>query len=429
MIKKVCVVLSIVLLVLVAACAQQPSTAGTIASQCADKEALPNIDDIGIDAGIGAAAGALIGEANTTAPKTPAKAATNATPPVTKPADTAAAKPADSQAITKTFNEGDLVSFPNLKATDPDGDKITYTFSAPLDKDGEWQTKAGDAGSYDVTITASDGTSSVSQKVKLVIKKANSAPVISGLDVISVKEGENVALGQEVVDPDGDQITVTISGWMNSTLRSTGFSDAGDHEVVVTATDGKLTTKKTVLVKVANFNHAPVISDLSPVTVMEGDNVTVVPQTTDADGDKISYTYDKQLDASGRWQTKAGDAGSYDVKVTASDGTASDSTTVKITVKKKNSPPVITDLSDLTVNEGDTVKLQPTVTDPDGDKVVLVYSGWMTTSTRTTTYGDAGSYEVTLTASDALGNTAKKTVKVTVKEVNRAPVFDPNAFG
>src|SRR3989338_8163256 len=33
--------------------------------------------------------------------------------------------------------EGDLVNFPNLKATDPDGDPLTYTFSTPLSDKGD----------------------------------------------------------------------------------------------------------------------------------------------------------------------------------------------------------------------------------------------------------------------------------------------------
>src|SRR3990167_2168547 len=40
--------------------------------------------------------------------------------------------------------EGELVNFPSLRASDPDGDPITYTFSKPLNEKGEWRTKEGD---------------------------------------------------------------------------------------------------------------------------------------------------------------------------------------------------------------------------------------------------------------------------------------------
>ena len=58
---------------------------------------------------------------------------------------------------TYTFREGDVVQVRQDIAYDPDGGEITYTFSAPLDESGRWQTEIGDAGTYIITITASDG--------------------------------------------------------------------------------------------------------------------------------------------------------------------------------------------------------------------------------------------------------------------------------
>src|SRR3990167_1780809 len=51
----------------------------------------------------------------------------------------------------KEVVEGELVNFPGLRASDPDGDPITYTFSKPLTEKGEWRTNLGDAGEYPVT--------------------------------------------------------------------------------------------------------------------------------------------------------------------------------------------------------------------------------------------------------------------------------------
>ena len=68
---------------------------------------------------------------------------------------------------TFTVKEGDFVTL-KPQVTDPDNDKITYTFSPPLDKKGEWQTTFGDEGEYTVTITADDGTSTTQEEVKIV---------------------------------------------------------------------------------------------------------------------------------------------------------------------------------------------------------------------------------------------------------------------
>jgi VCBS repeat-containing protein len=398
---------------------------------------LPTVDQIGVDAGIDAATGALIGDNTTTQNQPevirPSAPATGPPAPAPAPAPAAAnVTAADANTITKTVMEGDLVSFPNLKATDPDGDKITYTFAKPLDSTGKWQTKVGDAGQYPITIGASDGKSSTEQKVLIIVKSANRPPIIKGPDSVTGAEGGNIVLGQEISDPDGDQITVTYSGWMNASSKNTASGDAGDHTVTITASDGKATTTKTVKVTITKTDRAPVIADLTPITVKEGDKVTVIPQATDPDGDKISFAYGQPLDDRGVWQTKAGDAGTYNVNVTVSDGQLTDSTVQKITVTKLNKPPVIANFSDMTVAEGDTVTLNPMVTDPDGDKVTLVYSGWMTGPTKQVDYDQAevdnGKHQVTLTATDTAGNTLSTTITITVKDANRPPIFDPNAF-
>lgn len=155
------------------------------------------------------------------------------------------------------FKEGDLVSFPNLKAVDPDGDKITYTFSAPIDKDGKWQTKEGDAGNYEVTITASDGQDTISEKVLVMVERKNNAPVIEAAEKVTVKEGETVKLEPTVTDADGDPIQITYSGWMKSSSKATSYTDAGSYEVTITASDGKAVSKKTVSIIVENINRKP----------------------------------------------------------------------------------------------------------------------------------------------------------------------------
>jgi nitrogen fixation protein FixH len=153
--------------------------------------------------------------------------------------------------------EGDLVSFPNLKATDPDGDKITYTFSAPLNVKGEWQTKEGDAGEKTVTITASDGLNEISQDVKIVIEQLNKAPVMEKIADIKVNEGETVKFSPKVVDPEGKTVTIAYSGWMNSDTKKLDYNSAGSYIVRVTASDGVKESFQDVKVTVEDVNRAP----------------------------------------------------------------------------------------------------------------------------------------------------------------------------
>ncbi|MBD3313440.1 hypothetical protein GF345_03275 [Candidatus Woesearchaeota archaeon] len=168
---------------------------------------------------------------------------------------------------------------------------------------------------------------------------------------------------------------------------------------------------------------APPQKSGSAVTVYEGEKVQLQVRGSDPDGDPISYTFSAPLDENGMWQTEEGDAGDYLVTVTASDGKTQSSKTLKISVLQRNAPPVISGLSDVTVREGETVSLDPQVSDNDGDEVTVSYSGWMTSSSKKTGYDDSGKYDVTVTASDGKSQTNEE-VQITVLDVNRAPEFE-----
>ena len=155
--------------------------------------------------------------------------------------------------IVKTFTEGDIVTLVP-KATDQDNDEVTFTFTSPLDTSGKWQTSEGDAGTYIITITASDGKSEVSKKVKVVVKSMNQAPTLGINQEVIVKEGDTVTLNPAVSDPDGDEVSVEFSGWMTSDTKTTNYDDEGSYEVVVTVSDNQLSISKSVIIEVQNVN-------------------------------------------------------------------------------------------------------------------------------------------------------------------------------
>jgi len=172
-------------------------------------------------------------------------------------------KTAEKKPSTKLeVNEGSLVKL-KLAATDPDGDILTYKFSEPLNEKGEWQTKKGDAGEYKVKIMVDDGKVSTEQEILIVIKALNKAPVLTLAKEITVNEGEIVTLKPEVSDPDGDQVKVTYSGWMDSAAYKTNYDDAGVYTVTVTASDSKAEVTQNVKVTVNDVNRAPVIESIT----------------------------------------------------------------------------------------------------------------------------------------------------------------------
>lgn len=328
----------------------------------------------------------------------------------------------------KEATEGELVTFPNLRAVDPDGDPITYTFSEPLNTEGQWQTQEGDAGEHLITITASDGTNTVSQQVLIVIKSKNKPPMIELEEPVQAKEGETFIIQPTITDPEGNEVTTTYSGWMTSDTKEVGYDEAGLKKVIITADDGKATTTREVIVSVENTNRAPELSDVPTQTIKEGQKVTLKPSAKDPDGDTVTYVYDFPLDTTGAWQTELGDAGDYEVLVTATDGELTSEKVFVLTVESVNRPPVIELESPVMVNEGEMVVLNPTITDKEGDEVRVSYSGWMNANTKQTGYDDAGNHKVDITARDTAGNEARLEIIVSVQDQNRPPIFGAGSF-
>jgi hypothetical protein len=334
-----------------------------------------------------------------------------------------------SNVPTKTIKEGEMVKFDNLKATDADGDRIQYSFSEPLDSRGRWRTVKGDAGEYTATITATDGKAEVKQEILIVVESVNDAPKISLEKTnIVVKEGETIDIPFTATDNDGDQVTVGFSGWMDSSSRPTSRADVGVHEVLISATDGKDTVEQKITIEVLKVNKAPQLANIESVSAVEGDTITVVPEATDSDGDVLTFSFSEPLNEEGQWTPAVGEAGEYEVTATVSDGALTATKSFAISIEPKNKPPVLElENANINVNEGETVRIGYTVIDPDGDKVTINFQGWMTGSSYTTTFDDAGEHEVQVIAKDGF-NTVTKEVVVTVNNVNRAPVFDQTAF-
>lgn len=328
----------------------------------------------------------------------------------------------------KIVYEGEKVSFPNLQATDPDGDPIKYTFTTPLDAQGEWQTKKGDAGNYKVTITASDGKNEVSQDVLIIVKKPNNyLPKIEEIDTIIVDEGEEIELNPIVVDEDNDEIKITVSGWMKETKYKTNYEDSGDHKIIITASDGKNMTSIEVDVIVRDVNRVPIIDPIGDVVIKEYDKIIINATAEDLDGDEVKITYSDPLDKNGEWKTTKGDSGKYRVVVTANDGKDKSDIAFYIIVEKANTAPIIEVAEKIEVDEGDLIKIDYDVRDLEGNKLDVRISGWITSDVYQTTSEDAGTHKVTIRASDGEQETVKE-ITIKVNDKNQVPVFNAGAF-
>ncbi len=363
---------------------------------------------------------------------------------------------------TFVVEENELVRLRPI-ASDPDQDRLSYSYSPPLNEDGEWQTGYDDAGTYDITITASDGEKSTTQKVILVVKNVNRAPVLMEKKIV-VKEKQEVDLTSVVSDPDGDALSFTFAApfdrngkwktnygdegtrvasftvsdgetelsarvevqvlpsnkppeivgtfssdavvelkedsvlhfWVNAqdseelfyTWELDGkvvavspegkhhfnFFSAGEHELKVAVSDKLHLTEKAWHLRVGNVNRKPELTIL-PVTVYEGQKLKLNVPRTDVDGDQLEYSYEQPLSSAGEWQTNFEDAGNYKVSVQFTDGEFEDEEVVEITVINVDRTPVLTLPSRLDAREGELVRWQLLVSDPDGDELELSGEG------------------------------------------------------
>jgi hypothetical protein len=326
-----------------------------------------------------------------------------------------------------TVNEGDTVRL-KPEGYDPDPEigpagHLVWTFYKPFDKNGIWRTQKGDAGRTWSKVQLSDGELSDEREFCVDIVKSNSAPVLSDLQDIKAEEGEKITISPRCTDPDGDKVTIVISGFMTSGEKTLSYADEGRHKVTVTCSDpsGEKDVKD-IFVTVSDANRPPVLEVPAQLNVDEGKTARIEAKASDPDGDKVEITYEKPFAEDGTWRTRKGDAGSYSIKVTASDGERQVTKTVVIVVTKTNSAPSISGMRDLTIYEGDKIVLRPRISDADNDKLEVKYTGWMTSDTKQTGYDDAGEYDVEITASDGT-ETVKEDIHITVLNKNRPPVI------
>ncbi|MDD9954355.1 MAG: hypothetical protein OXR66_08545 [Candidatus Woesearchaeota archaeon] len=239
-------------------------------------------------------------------------------------------------------------------------------------------------------------------------------------------EGDLIVLNYDATDPDKDvgpagKLVYTVGKPFNEEKEwQTARGDAGNYVVEVVVSDGEYDDKDVVCFNILEGNEKPVLT-VDDVEVNEGELVKLEPKCTDEDGDKVKITYSGHM-KSDTWMPNYNDDGVYTVVVKCSDGTDSDTESVKITVNDYNRKPSLR-VSDVTVTEGQNVVLSPSCSDPDGGKVVVAFSGDMLSGEWMTDYDDAGDYSVGVSCVDEEGDEVHDTINVRVKDKNRAPMI------
>jgi len=194
----------------------------------------------------------------------------------------------------------------------------------------------------------------------------------------TVRETDFVQMKAEAVDLDGDNIVYYYSPPLNENGEwQTGYDDAGEYDIQLTASDGINQVNQTVKLIVENRNQAPYLSR-NKITSKETQTIDLKILIVDPDDDPLDYMFEVPFDSNGIWNTGYDDEGTYTVNVGFSDGEFNSKDRIEVTVLKTNQPPVILELfeEDKIVNakEGKNLEFFVNAKDSDGEDLTITWS-------------------------------------------------------
>ena len=74
-----------------------------------------------------------------------------------------------------------------------------------------WTPTYDQAGSYNVTLTASDGQAQTSQTIAIAVANIDRPPVLADIDAKSIDPGNPLSFALSATDPDGDNLTYSAT--------------------------------------------------------------------------------------------------------------------------------------------------------------------------------------------------------------------------
>ena len=277
---------------------------------------------------------------------------------------------------TFVVQETEKVSL-QLNISDPDADKLTITYAPPLDENGEWQTSYGDAGEYKPTITVSDGITSVSKQVSVIVKKKEESPKIEDFSpkqkTLSIDEGTSIDFSILATDLNKDELSYE---WFLDGKKArdgeefsyaTTYNDEGTHKILVEVSDGATTINKEWKVNVANVDVESLLNEVKDISANENNIVSLdIPDFEKYD---LSYTISDPIGNDNEWQTGYDDSGSYKVRVHVEGKGFRRDKIVNVVINNVDREPIFEKIGNQALNENEELKIILNANDPDGDEI------------------------------------------------------------
>src|SRR5437867_11886450 len=380
-----------------------------------------------------------------------------------------------SSSDTIIVNEKTMVTLSGLRSTDPDSDKLAYTWSQisgdkvsfsstdPVISFIAIPVPPNEVKSLTIGLTVDDGHGGVSNaKYNVIVLPVNHPPIVKVNDDMIVDESTPVTLTGSATDPDNDPLTyawgqysgpeVELSSYGDTSVSFTAPAvDPGSSKALLfifTADDGHGgRASAMVKVTVKSTHISPTVS-CSDISVLQNTPVTLTAQISNPSGDLLSYHWkqvsgipvrlssNSDLTPTFVAPTPNGVTGELKFELLIGDELVSVSACdviVKITTTEaKGQPPVADAGPDQTVNELTRVVLDGSASTGDhikyswqqisGDKVMVLFSQTVQPAifTPAVPIGETKELEFKLTVTNAFGQDSA-TVKVIVEHNNNNP--------
>jgi hypothetical protein len=320
-------------------------------------------------------------------------------------------------------------------------------------------TEAQGPGNYPFTVRVGDGVTNTDAAITLDVTEANAAPVLSGVPAsATIPELAAYTFTASATDPDlpAETLTFSLVGAPAGATIDPGtgvFSwtpaeaqGPGTYPFSVRVSDGGVNTDASITLAVTEVDAAPVLSGVpASATIPELSPYTFTASATDPDlpaqtlvfslfGAPAGASINPTTGAFSWTPSEAQGPGTYSFNVRVTDGGATSSAPIALTVTELNNAPAISGVpASATVPELAAYTFTANATDIDLPPQTLTFtlvgapagaSIDATTGEFSWTPSEAqgpGSYPFTVRVNDGTAN-ADAPVSLTVTEVNAAPV-------
>ncbi|MBW6517748.1 MAG: putative Ig domain-containing protein [ANME-2 cluster archaeon] len=245
----------------------------------------------------------------------------------------------------KSIDEENAIAF-TISASDVDGDSLVYAASSipagasfnTASGAFSWTPADGQAGTYVVTFTVTDGFLSDSEVVTISVNAVNHAPVMGSIGARSIDEEVVLTFTISASDEDGDRLVysatnlpdgASIDAVTGAFSWTPGDGQAGTYVVTFEVSDGVFGDSQAVTITVYEVNHPPVITVFEPADASVFDELSTVNinvTANDVDGHVLTYVI--KIDGvtcstnpNYTWETGYSSSGIHIIDITVSDGT------------------------------------------------------------------------------------------------------------